>query len=140
MAKDFILKTDGDLATYLGNFQIQVSVVGPILRLSAAKIAAATEACIDTCTKIEAAAVKKNESQQATAEKQSSRKNTIALISKFARRIEAHPTYDAAKGKLQNIIREDETGKDISLYWATIIPLGILIDFFPKFQFDGVNV
>jgi hypothetical protein len=139
MAKDFIPKKDNDLALYLGNFQTQLATLGTGLGLTAAEVTAASTACTETFGKITNAITKKNESQQATEKKEISKKATITLFRSYARRIKAHPTYDAAKGQLLNIIGEDEAEQEKPTCRASVASLGVQIDF-TKFQFDGVNV
>jgi hypothetical protein len=89
MAKDFIPKKDGDLAIWLGNFQTQLATLGAGFGLSPEEITAGSAACTETFTKIGAAETKKNESQQATQEKDISKKNTIGVIRSYARRIKS---------------------------------------------------
>lgn len=74
MAKGFIPKKDGDLAIWLGNFQTQLVALGADFGLLPAEITAGSTACTETFTKIGAAETKKNESQQATQEKEISKK------------------------------------------------------------------
>jgi Na+/H+ antiporter NhaB len=112
MATDLIPKNDGDLAIWLGNFQSQLAALGPDFWLSPIEVTAGSAACTEIFTKIGAAETKKNESQQATQEKNISKKNTISLIRSYARRIKVHPTYDSAMGQLMNIIGEDQAERD----------------------------
>jgi hypothetical protein len=139
---DFIPRSDAELAIWLGNHQAQMALVGATVGLLPADITAISDACTRTFGKINDVEAEKQVLQQKVAEKDAAKKEDLATIRGFAKRIKTHAAYTEAIGQQLGIIgtagdMDEETVKP--KLSGDVFPGYVRLKFTKK-GLDGVNI
>jgi hypothetical protein len=139
---DFIPRSDAELAIWLGNHQTQIAAVGTTVGLLPADITAISDACNRTFGKINDVEAEKQVLQQKVSEKDAAKKEDLALIRGFVKRMKAHAAYTDAIGQQLGIIgTADDMDEELVKPKLTgdAFPGYVRLKFTKK-GLDGVNI
>ncbi|WP_310558880.1 hypothetical protein [Flavobacterium sp.] len=142
MVQDFIPRSEGELAIWLGNYGTNSAIQGPAVGLTPAQIAAGVTSCNNIVTALSNVENKRTALNEALAHKETVKNTELQAIRSTAAKIKTNSGYTDAIGKSLGIIGTD-TAMDLAAYKPLIFAEqfgGFVRIKFTKKGVEGINI